>query len=226
MAPAHTSPFVDWPATERLVLASQSPRRAELLQLAGLPFEVRPPGDVEAGLAARLAAAGATPGDYALALARAKAADVAGRLPGRLVLGADTIVVVDGDVLEKPRDEADAARLLARLSGRGHTVITAIALVRSAPRDGAGTGAGGPGLDLCAAESTAVEFLPLDAAAIARYVATGEPMDKAGAYGIQGYGALMVRRVEGCYFNVMGLPLARLGLLLGQALAGRRRESP
>lgn len=223
-APAHTSPFVDWPSAERLVLASQSPRRADLLQLAGLPFEVRPPGDVEAELAARLAAAGATPGDYALALARAKAADVAWRLPGRLVLGADTIVVVDGDVLEKPRDEADAARLLARLSGRRHTVITAIALVRSAPRDGAA--GGGPGLDLCAAESTAVEFLPLDAACIARYVATGEPMDKAGAYGIQGYGALMVRRVEGCYFNVMGLPLARLGLLLGQALTGRREEAP
>lgn len=232
-APAHPSPFVDWPAAERLVLASQSPRRAELLQLAGLPFEVRPAGDVEAELAAHLASAGATPGDYALALARAKAADVAGRLPGRLVLGADTIVVVDGDVLEKPRDEADAARLLARLSGRGHTVITAIALRRCAPRDGAAGGVAGPDggsngidLDLCAAESTAVEFLPLDAGAIARYIATGEPLDKAGAYGIQGYGALMVRRVEGCYFNVMGLPLARLGLLLGQALAGRRQETP
>lgn len=222
-APTHPSPFVDWPATERLVLASQSPRRAELLQLAGLPFEVRPPGGVEAELAAHLASAGATPGDYALALARAKAADVAGRLPGRLVLGADTIVVVDGDVLEKPCDEADAARLLARLSGRGHTVITAIALRRCAPRDGAA--GGGRDLDLCAIESTAVEFLPLAAGAIARYIATGEPLDKAGAYGIQGYGALMVRRVEGCYFNVMGLPLARLGLLLGQALAVRREEA-
>lgn len=217
---APLSPFVDWPAGERLVLASQSPRRAELLRLAGLPFEVRPPGEVEAELAAHLASAGATPADYALALARAKAADVAAAQPGRLVLGADTIVVVDGDVLEKPRDEADAARLLGRLSGRGHTVITAIALRRCA----AG-GAGAPELDLSAAESTAVEFLPLEAGAIARYIATGEPLDKAGAYGIQGYGALMVRRVEGCYFNVMGLPLARLGLLLGQALGGRRGEA-
>jgi septum formation protein len=222
---AHLSPFVDWPAGERLVLASQSPRRAELLKLAGLPFEVRPPGEVEAELAAHLASAGATPADYALALARAKAADVAAALPGRLVLGADTIVVVDGDVLEKPRDEADAARLLGRLSGRGHTVITAIALRRRA--QGGGAAAGGPAedLDLSAAETTAVEFLPLDAGAVARYIATGEPMDKAGAYGIQGYGALMVRRVEGCYFNVMGLPLARLGLLLGQALGGRRPEA-
>ena len=222
---AHLSPFVDWPAGERLVLASQSPRRAELLALAGLPFEVCPPGGVEAELAAHLASAGATPGDYALALARAKAADVAARRPGALVLGADTIVVVDGDVLEKPRDEADAERLLGRLSGRGHTVITAIALCRRGADPGPGAAGRPPAVDLAAAESTAVEFLPLSAAAIARYVATGEPMDKAGAYGIQGYGALMVRRVEGCYFNVMGLPLARLGQLLGQALAAGRREA-
>ncbi|MBK8165777.1 MAG: septum formation protein Maf [bacterium] len=209
-----------------MVLASQSPRRAELLRLAGLTFEVCPPGDVEAGLAARLAATGVLPGDYARALARAKAADVAVHLPGRLVLGADTIVVVDGDILEKPQDEADAARLLARLSGRRHTVITAIALCRSTTRNTSEGGGVDLVLDLCAAESTAVEFLPLGAGAIARYIATGEPLDKAGAYGIQGYGALMVRRVEGCYFNVMGLPLARLGLLLGQALAGDRKETP
>jgi septum formation protein len=224
-APGHASPFVDWPAGQRLVLASQSPRRAELLRLAGLPFEVQLPGGVEAELAAHLASAGATPGDYALALARAKAADVASRLPGRLVLGADTIVVVDGDVLEKPRDEADAVRLLGRLSGRGHTVITAIALRRCIPSPAAGGGLP-PAVELAAAESTAVEFHRLPAAAIARYVATGEPMDKAGAYGIQGYGALMVRRIEGCYFNVMGLPLARLGRLLGQALDGGGQEAP
>ena len=126
-APVPTSPFVAWPAGQALILASRSPRRAELLQLAGLPFAVEPPGEVEAELAAHLASAGATPEQYALALARAKAAIVAGQRPGRLVLGADTIVVVDGDVLEKPRDRADAARLLGRLSGRRHTVITAIA---------------------------------------------------------------------------------------------------
>ncbi len=211
------SPFVPWPAGRRLVLASQSPRRAELLQLAGLPFVVQPPGEVEAELAAHLVSAGATPEQYALALARAKAGAVAGLRPGELVLGADTIVVVDGDVLEKPRDEVDAARLLGRLAGRRHTVITAIALQARAGGGGGATFA--RDLDLAAAESTAVEFLPLTPAAIARYIATGEPMDKAGAYGIQGYGALMVRRVEGCYFNVMGLPLARLGQLLRQALA-------
>ncbi len=220
-----TSPFVAWPEGEVLLLASQSPRRAELLELAGLPFAVEKPGDVEAELAAQLGAAGAAPEAYALALARAKAADVAARRPGRLVLGADTIVVVDGDVLEKPRDRVDAARLLGRLSGRRHTVITAIALCRAAV-DGEGDDVVEEVLDLAAAESTDVEFLPLTAAAIARYIATGEPMDKAGAYGIQGYGALMVRRVEGCYFNVMGLPLARLGLLLGQAIAGGAGRTP
>jgi septum formation protein len=256
---APLTPFVAWPAGRTLLLASQSPRRAELLQLAGLPFAVEPPGEVEAELSARLTAAGAGPAEYALALARAKAADVAARWPGRLVLGADTIVVVDGDVLEKPRDRADAARLLARLSGRRHTVITAIALCSIAlcsdgtgPGGAPGSGAVEPGavepdavepdavepdavepdavepaaVDLAAAESTEVEFLPLTAAAIERYIATGEPMDKAGAYGIQGYGAMMVRRVEGCYFNVMGLPLARLGQLLGQVLDAAAGGTP
>lgn len=218
------SPFVAWPAGQTLLLASQSPRRAELLRLAGLPFAIEPPGEVEAELSARLTAAGAAPADYALALARAKAAEVAARCPGCLVLGADTIVVVDGDVLEKPRDHADAARLLARLSGRRHSVITAIAL----RADGfASWGSPGSGtVDLAAVESTEVEFLPLSAAVIDRYIATGEPMDKAGAYGIQGYGAMMVRRVDGCYFNVMGLPLARLGLLLGQVPAAPSRGAP
>jgi septum formation protein len=176
-----------------------------------------------------LTAVGAAPADYALALARAKAADVAARRPGCLVLGADTIVVVDRDVLEKPRDHADAARLLTRLSGRRHTVITAIALCSSgaARWRSPGAGAAVPGVvDLAAAESTDVEFLPLSPAAIGRYIATGEPMDKAGAYGIQGYGAMMVRRVEGCYFNVMGLPLARLGLLLGQVLEAPSGGTP
>jgi septum formation protein len=232
--PAALSPFVAWPAGQTLLLASQSPRRAELLRLAGLPFVVEPPGEVEAELSARLTAAGAAPADYALALARAKAAEVAARRPGCLVLGADTIVVVDGDVLEKPRDHADAARLLARLSGRRHTVITAIALCsfgaarwRASGAGAVGSGTVGSGaVDLAATESTDVEFLPLSPAAIDRYIATGEPMDKAGAYGIQGYGAMMVRRVEGCYFNVMGLPLARLGLLLGQVLEAASGGTP
>ena len=202
------TPFIPWPDGLELVLASRSPRRSELLAVAGIPFICEPAGDIEAVAAAELLAAGTAPDRYARELARVKAADVADRHPGRLVLGADTVVILDGDILEKPVDEADAERLLGRLSGRRHTVISAIALV------------GGPaGPDgVTDHEETVVEFLPLDPASISRYVRTGEPMDKAGAYGIQGYGALMVRGVDGCYFNVMGLPLARLGALLRRVL--------
>ena len=204
-------PFVPWPTGQSLVLASRSPRRAELLALAGLPFEVRPPAaEVEAAHNGRLAELGGDPARYAEELARIKALAVSDGLPGRLVLGADTIVVLAGEVLEKPRDEVDARAILARLAGRRHVVITAIALYGTGPRPWLGH------------ERTEVEFLPLSAGAIARYVATGEPMDKAGAYGIQGYGAMMVREVNGCYFNVMGLPLARLGQALREILTGRQ----
>ncbi len=201
------SPFVPWPDGATLVLASGSPRRAELLRVAGIPFAVAPAPEVEHAHAALVAPLRADPARYAAALAEAKAGAVAARCPGRLVLGADTVVVLDGELLEKPDDAAHAERMLARLQGRAHLVHTAIALLggRAAPR-------------VVGTETTRVEFLPLDAGAIRRYVATGEPLDKAGAYGIQGYGALMVRRVEGCYFNVMGLPLARLGSALREAL--------
>jgi septum formation protein len=199
----HRSPFVPWPAGRRLVLASQSPRRAQLLETAGIPFRVQPAGDVESALAARLQAERTHPARYAELLAHAKAADVARSCSGELVLGADTVVLLDGDILEKPVDRADAARLLGRLSGRTHTVISAVALVG---------GPAGPGLAVH--ETTEVDFLHLERAWIDDYIATGEPMDKAGAYGIQGYGAMMVAAVRGCYFNVMGLPLARLGGLL------------
>lgn len=201
-----TSPFVDWPAGEVLVLASRSPRRAELLRTAGIPFEQRPVGDVEAEHAARLAALHDQPDRYAEELARLKAAAACELMPGRLVLGADTIVVLAGEVLEKPEDPDAACAMLARLSGRRHTVISAIAFC------------GGPFRHWVGHERTEVEFLPLDRRAIARYVATGEPMDKAGAYGIQGFGALMVRGVNGCYFNVMGLPLALMGNALREIL--------
>jgi septum formation protein len=198
------SPFVPWPAGQVLVLGSRSPRRAELLRTVGIPFEVHPPGDVEENLASSLAPLHAEPSAYAVALAEAKGRAVAAARPGRLVLAADTVVLLGGDLLEKPRDEDDAVNLLTRLSGREHTVITALTLV-GGPAGAAGTSGW---------EATRVEFMALEAAAIRRYVATGEPMDKAGAYGIQGYGAMMVRRVQGCYFNVMGLPLARLGEML------------
>jgi len=204
------SPFLPWPDDEVLVLASRSPRRAELLKVAGIPFEVRPADDVEAELAAELAARGVAPARYVRDLARAKAENVAEAMPDRIVLGADTVVVLDGDILEKPRDPAEARVLLARLAGRSHHVISAVAVV------------GGTASPVHVAhERSEVTFLPLDAHTIARYVDTGEPMDKAGAYGIQGLGALMVSGIVGCYFNVMGLPLARLGALLRQVLEDR-----
>jgi len=202
-----TSPFVPWPEGEILILASKSPRRAELLRTAGIPFEVQPAGEVEEEHAGRLAALGGQPERYAEELARLKAAAVAVDRPGQLVLGSDTIVVLDGEVLEKPCDEAEARAMLARLSGRRHVVISAVALQMGDEDRWLGH------------ERTEVDFLPLEAHAIARYVETGEPMDKAGAYGIQGYGALMVRGVRGCYFNVMGLPLALLGRALRETLA-------
>lgn len=206
---APLTPFVDWPPGLVLVLASGSPRRAELLAVAGIPFEVAPAPEVEHAHAAAAAPMRAEPVRYAAFLAEAKAAAVAARQPGRLVLGADTIVVLDGEVLEKPADEADAVRLLRRLAGRVHVVHTALALL------------GGPARARWAGvESTRVEFLPATERELRRYVATGEPLDKAGAYGIQGYGALLVRRVEGCYFNVMGLPLALLGAALRAVLPG------
>ncbi len=207
------SPFVPWPPGPPLVLASGSPRRAELLRVAGIPFEVAPAPEAEHAHAAAAAPLRGEPARYAVAMAAAKAVAVAAAQPGRLVLGADTVVVHEGDLLEKPADAAEAGRMLARLAGRVHVVVTGLAI------------AGGTRGTWTGHESTRVEFLPLDADTIRRYVATGEPLDKAGAYGIQGYGALMVRRVEGCYFNVMGLPLALLGRALREVLGDGGRGS-
>jgi septum formation protein len=203
-----TSPFVPWPEDLELVLASASPRRAELLRVAGIPHLVIPSGISEAAEAT--GAEVSPPAQHALALAVAKAEAVVAHHPGRPVLGADTVVVLDGRLLEKPADPDDARRMLHQLSGRRHLVITAIAL-RGKPflRPWEGW------------EETWVDFLPLADQAVADYVATGEPLDKAGAYGIQGYGALMVRRIEGCYFNVMGLPLALLGCGLREILEAK-----
>lgn len=130
------------------------------------------------------------PDAYARRLARDKARAV----PGAMVLGADTIVVVDQDVLEKPTDPEDAFRMLRRLAGRRHEVITAVCLVAG-------------GIEYQAADTTAVFFRPASDNMLRAYVATGEPLDKAGAYGIQGYGAALVERIEGDFFSVMGLPL-------------------
>ena len=203
-------PFLPWPPGEVLVLASVSPRRAQLLDAVGLPYEVVPAAGVEGPGNGQGCGAAADQALYAEDLAVRKALTVSGRLPERLVLGADTIVVLEGAILEKPSGGSEAAAMLPRLAGRRHTVITAIALGRAGRAVWRGH------------ERTSVTFLPLSRAAIDRYVATGEPMDKAGAYGIQGFGAMMISGVEGCYFNVMGLPLALLGSALREHLTGRR----
>jgi nucleoside triphosphate pyrophosphatase len=179
----------------RVILASQSPRRRELLSLVGIAHEVRPADIDERYLP------GESPRNHAERLAREKAAKI--REPDAVVIAADTIVVVDGDVLGKPRDEAEAARMLKRLSGRGHTVMTAVAVAwRGCVESGV--------------EEVEVAFHALSDADITAYIATREPMDKAGAYGIQGFGATIVARVDGDYFAVMGLPLQHLVRLLGQ----------
>jgi septum formation protein len=177
-----------------LVLASGSPRRRQLLEMLGLEVEVRPPHIPE------IRGADELPQPYVERLAREKAASVS----GDLVLGADTTVVVEGEMLEKPSDAADALRMLRRLQGRTHYVITAIAL-----KTPAGT--------LGATDVTAVSFRPADDELLAAYVATGEPMDKAGAYGIQGFGAALVEGIQGDFFGVMGLPLRLVLQLLERA---------
>jgi septum formation protein len=181
----------------RVILASQSPRRRELLTLVGISHEVRPADIDETYLA------GEKPAAHAERLARGKCAVLATREPDALVIGSDTIVVVDGDVLGKPTDEPDAARMLRRLSGRSHIVVTAVAVAWR-------------GETRAAVEEVNVTFHSLSDDDIAAYIATREPMDKAGAYGIQGYGATIVERVDGDYFAVMGLPLQLLVRVLAE----------
>jgi septum formation protein len=196
-----------------LVLASASPRRRDLLLQAGYRFEVHPAHIPEDPIP------GEDPIVYVTRLAREKAEAVyrelsaANPAPEELrplpkldgqplvVLGADTTVTLDNAILGKPEDAADAARMLRLLSGRTHRVITGVALVTQTSAE-------------VAAEVTAVRFLTLSDEEIAEYVATGEPMDKAGAYAIQGRAARWIPRIEGCYFNVMGLPLALVSSLL------------
>jgi len=186
-----------------LVLASTSPRRRDLLRQAGVAFEVVPPRVAEQ------AGPSEAPEALALRLAAEKALEVAERLgaePERWVLGADTIVVLDGEVLGKPEDPEHAARLLARLVGRSHRVVTGVAVVSSArlaPRT--------------RAVSSTVTMRGAAREEIEAYVATGEPLDKAGAYGFQGEGRRFVVRVEGSQSNVIGLPVAESLALLREA---------
>ncbi len=189
---------------EPLILASLSPRRRELLRMLSLRYETLVPEVAEGNRDTD-----ETPEGYVERLARAKARWVPRGLPGHAVLAADTIVCLDGDVLEKPSDTEDARHLLRRLSGRWHEVYTGICLRRlSDERTVAGH------------ERSRVLFATLPPELIEAYIATGEPRDKAGAYGIQGYGGLLVDRIEGCYFNVMGLPLARLRRLVREMEEG------
>ena len=167
-----------------LILASQSPRRREILENAGIPFTVQ-----VAGVPEQLEA-GETPRDYVVRLARAKASVV----DGPLVLGADTVVAIDDHILEKPRDAADAKRMLKLLSGREHRVITGVCLRQFNEYQ----------LEAC---QTLVRFVELSSDEIDSYVASGEPLDKAGAYAIQGLASKFIDRIEGDYFNVVGLPV-------------------
>lgn len=195
-----------------LILASGSPRRRQLLEQIGLTFAVRS-SDVDESVSP-----GLTPAQVVESLSARKGEAVAAEaVPGDLVLSADTVVALDGAILGKPRDRAEAEAMLTALSGRTHQVYTGVTLLQDGRR-------------LTEHEVTAVTFRPLSPEEIAAYVSTGEPMDKAGAYGIQGLGALLVERLEGDYFNVMGLPLCRLGEMLAQfgvrplEAAGLRRE--
>lgn len=184
-----------------LILASASPRRRELLTQAGFSFTVHPAHLAEDPLPAE------DPIAYVTRLAREKAESVFTQLsspksaPPPIVLGADTTVTIDKQILAKPTDPADARSMLRQLSGRTHHVITGVAVVTT-------------GFTQVAAEVTAVRFLSLSDLEIESYIATGEPMDKAGAYAIQGRAARWIPRVEGCYFNVVGLPLALVTALL------------
>lgn len=180
----------------KIVLASASPRRRELLAKAGIDFTVRPAGIAEVRLP------GERPVDYVLRLAREKAVAAESRL-GEVVLAADTTVELDGAALEKPIDAADAIQMLERLAGRWHEVHTGVALAAG-------------GLTDAQVATTRVEFGPVSRAEIEDYVASGEPMDKAGAYAIQGRASRWVRRIEGCYFNVVGLPVSLVWRMLAQ----------
>ena len=189
----------------KLILASSSARRAEILRNAGFDFEILP-ADVDESVRPRELAA-----DYVRRLAEEKARRAAQQVsasskdPATIIIAADTTVVVGKDVLGKPASAEDARAMLRRLSGQSHEVLSGLALLRL--KDGA---------IRTAVESTRVTFARLADREIEEYIASGEPFDKAGAYAIQGRGGRFITRIEGCYFNVMGLPLARLHSILGE----------
>jgi len=183
---------------KKLVLASGSPRRQHLLRQIGLPFEVR-----ESGIDEGNASAG-DPVQHVSELSERKAQTVGEFFENAIIIGADTIVRIDGEILGKPADRGDAARMLRLLSGRTHEVYTGVSIVDRPS-----------GRRVTAVEVTKVTFRPLEEDEIRDYVSTGSPMDKAGAYGIQDdMGAVFVERIDGCFYNVVGLPLSRLYVAL------------
>ena len=190
--------FDDYDARVRLILASASARRRELLTAAGLEFAVAPSAVDEQREPGEL------PEAYVARLALEKARSVQAQYPADVILGADTVVVVDGTVLEKPASELDARGMLAQLSGRAHEVLTGVAVVSADGEQGH-------------VERTRVWLAPLSPQEIDWYVETGEPMDKAGAYAIQGLASRFVLRIEGSYANVVGLPVANILPLLARA---------
>lgn len=180
-----------------LILASKSPRRKELLSLITTDFEIIPAKNDE------VADPSLSPDKFVEALAIAKAEEVAALYPNDTVIGSDTVVAAKGEILGKPKDKADAFRMLSLLSGTEHSVFTGVAVIKN-------------GKIHSFTEETKVKFFKLDEFEIERYIATGEPFDKAGAYGIQDLGALLVEGISGDYYNVMGLPVGRLSRLLKQ----------
>ena len=193
----------------KLILASTSPRRAQILRDAGISFSVVSSAVDETPYA------GETPQQMVQRLANAKAELVSARAVGPAILiAADTVVVVDGQILGKPRSTDDARRMLQLFSGRTHSVVTGVSLIRLPEMDRRQF-----------VETTLVTFAPLTREDISRYLATEEPFDKAGAYAIQGYAGRYIPRVEGCYFNVVGLPLARLVATLQELGWSAEQES-
>ena len=196
----------------KIILASQSPRRKELLKRMGIEdFKVIPAKAEEVYQPSH------TPADIVESLSRRKCIEVAASHPEDLVIAADTVVAIDGHILGKPGSEEQATRMLTVLSGREHTVYTGVTVSCH-------------GRAVTEHEATRVRFRTLNPADIIRYIATGEPMDKAGAYGIQGYGCTLVEGITGDYYNVMGLPVCRLAKLLSRfgvaplAMAAEREQ--
>ena len=185
-----------------LVLASQSPRRKELLAILGVPFSVMPSSIAE------VPAAGETPEEFVVRVAREKGMEVASRVSRSVILSADTVVTLDGEILGKPGSTQDAVRMLQKLSGRDHWVYTAVTMVNQPKKE-----------TLEGMERTRVWFNPLTDAQILDYIRRENVLDKAGAYAIQGYAGVYIPKIEGNYFNVMGLPLPLVQELLCRTLS-------